>query len=576
MAYTFPDAILRKHTAVLGMTGAGKSSVARLMVEQVVRAGSRVCILDPVKSDWWGITSTADGLRPGFPFRILGGPHGHVALHASAGAAVGEMVGSGKLPLSIVDMADFGPGGLQEFFNTFAPALMKSVRGVVYLVIEEAHEFAPKERAGYGGENLTLHWAKKLATGGRSLGLRLVVCTQRTQSLHNALLGSCETMVALRLMAPADQKPVVDFLKANISDETAKEVKDSLSSLPDGTGWICSGVAKIFEKVAFPRITTYDNSATPEDDRDTVRVRTAPVDTSELRAIIGEAVAKVEANDPKKLRERIAHLEAKLKATPAAASGPTTEDVDEQVSKSYALGYDDGVSDAKAKAEDREQHLVRCIRAASGYLLGAIKSSDGDVPAVDMFDAPTPATIDQQPSATIARQLPAPKATAPKQMNGSGDGESMSKAERAFLTVMAQRRKPLTRRKVAIFSGYSVNSRHVDHTLQSLRRRGWIEGTNDALKISGDGAHALGRYEKLPVGAELRDQWLRELDKAGRAFFATLCDAYPRSMTRAELAEKNNYSTSSRHVDHTLQRLRSLELAVGKNDAIKASGALFE
>lgn len=164
----FPAAALAQHIALLGKTGSGKTSTGKGLVEQIVASDplARVCILDPIKSDWWGLTSSADGRHPGLPFHILGGPRGHVDLHPSAGRAIGEMVGRGALPLSIIDMADFPPGGLQEFFNEFAPALLRTMRGVVHLVIEEAHEFAPKERAGIGGENLTLHHAKKLATAG--------------------------------------------------------------------------------------------------------------------------------------------------------------------------------------------------------------------------------------------------------------------------------------------------------------------------------------------------------------------------------------------------------------------------
>jgi hypothetical protein len=81
-----------------------------------------------------GLTSSANGRNPGLPFYILGGPRGHVQLHDSAGKAIGELVANGALPLSIIDMADFKPGGLQRFFSDFAPALMKRMRGVVYLV----------------------------------------------------------------------------------------------------------------------------------------------------------------------------------------------------------------------------------------------------------------------------------------------------------------------------------------------------------------------------------------------------------------------------------------------------------
>ncbi|MGY4224430.1 DNA helicase HerA-like ATPase [Bradyrhizobium sp. USDA 4503] len=204
MTFVFPRAVLEQHTAFLGKTGSGKTSTAKLAVEQILAANpsARVCVLDPIKSDWWGMTSSAKGQRAGLPFYILGGPRGHVALHDSAGKAIGELVATGDLPLSIIDMADFNAGGLQKFFNDFAPALMKRMRGVVYLVIEEAHEFAPKERAGIGAENLAIHNAKKLATAGRSKGIRLMVVTQRTQALHNAVLGSCDTMIAHRLTAP--------------------------------------------------------------------------------------------------------------------------------------------------------------------------------------------------------------------------------------------------------------------------------------------------------------------------------------------------------------------------------------
>src|SRR5688572_20289772 len=200
-----PEEILNQHSAVLGKTGSGKTSTEKLIVEHVVAQGFRVCVLDTIKSDWWGITSSASGKSPGLPFKILGGPRGHVPLHANAGKVIGQIVGEGKLPHSIIDMADFEAGGIQKFFVDFAPALMRAARGVLYLVIEEAHELAPKERAGFGQENMAIHWAKKLATAGRSKGIRLIVATQRVQSLHNAVLGSCETVIAHRLTTPADQ-----------------------------------------------------------------------------------------------------------------------------------------------------------------------------------------------------------------------------------------------------------------------------------------------------------------------------------------------------------------------------------
>lgn len=305
-------AVLQQHVAILGKTGSGKSSTAKLAIEQVVADGARVCVLDPLKSDWWGLTSSADGQRPGLPFHILGGPRGHVPLHSSAGKAIAEIVANGTLRLSILDMADFEPGGHARFFVDFAATLLKRMRGVVYLVLEESHIFAPKERSGIGAETMAIHWAKTLATAGRSKGVRLVLVTQRTQALHNALLGSCDTVIAHRLTAPADQDPVVRWLKANAAKDVVDRVSRELSSLKTGHGWICSGEAKLFEPVHFPRITTYDNTATPTGDGELVDVTTAPVDQAQLRALIGEAVAQAAADDPKALRTRVTELETEL------------------------------------------------------------------------------------------------------------------------------------------------------------------------------------------------------------------------------------------------------------------------
>lgn len=311
-AFPIPEAALQQHTAVLGKTGAGKTYTTKLMIEHVVEQGARVCILDPIKSDHWGLTVSADGKKAGLPFNILGGPHGHLPLSASSGKAIAELVASGALPLAVLDMADFPPGGQNRFFADFAPVLLRKMKGVLYLVLEEAHMFAPKERSGLSDENLSIHWAKMLATAGRSKGIRLIPATQRVQSLHNAVLGSCETLITHRLTAPADQEPVLKWLKANTDKETAANIAASMSQLTTGTGWLCSGEAQVFEKVNFPAISTYDNSATPTSNAAKQDVKVNAVDIEKLRAIVGAAVQEAEAEDPRALKQQLQQLKGKM------------------------------------------------------------------------------------------------------------------------------------------------------------------------------------------------------------------------------------------------------------------------
>jgi hypothetical protein len=99
---------LINHVAVLGKTGSGKSSTAKVLLESVVMAPFKV--LPPrrarVRARSHQVRLVGHHLERrrqevGLPFHILGGPHGHVPLHSGAGRAIGELVGSGKLPLSI-------------------------------------------------------------------------------------------------------------------------------------------------------------------------------------------------------------------------------------------------------------------------------------------------------------------------------------------------------------------------------------------------------------------------------------------------------------------------------------------
>jgi hypothetical protein len=424
VTFKFPAGVLAQHTAVLGKTGSGKTSTAKLMVEQVVAGDARVCVLDPIKSDWWGLISSADGKRPGLPFQILGGPRGHVPLHSSSGKAIGEIVASGALPLSIIDMADFEPGGQAKFFVDFAPTLIRKMRGVVYLVMEEAHLFAPKERSGIGSENMSIHWAKTMATAGRSKGIRLILVTQRTQALHNALLGSCETMIAHRMSAPADQLPVVNWLKANTDKATTEKVASSLSSTPTGSGWLCSGEEKLFELVKFPRIHTYDNSATPTGDAAIGDVKTAAVDPERLRAIIGDAVKTAEANDPAALKKQIAELQRELKVKPVAAAEPDVREIN--------VAHNRGFEEGRASIVDQLE-----------VYYGSLESWSKGMPRPPVFKldapprAPTKVPHSAAPKAGLnpvkTRLIPAAKPPH-RQSNGHAPASDLPKGEIAILS----------------------------------------------------------------------------------------------------------------------------------------------
>ncbi len=570
MKPTFDPKILAQHVAVLGKTGSGKTSTAKLAIEQVVADGARVCVLDPIKSDWWGIVSSADGKRPGLPFRILGGPHGHVPLHSNAGVAIAELVASTKLPHSVIDMAEFEPGGVQRFFCAFADTLLKRTRGVLYLVLEEAHEFAPKERAGFEKENLAVHYAKKLATAGRSKGIRLIAGTQRVQALHNAVLGSCDTLIAHRLTAPADQEPVKKWLKANVEKDVFDRVSSELASLKTGTGWICSGEARVFERVEFPRIHTFDNSATPTDDDDVKTVNAGDVDLAELRELIGAVVAEAEANDPKTLKARIRELEKQIAKRPeptldnAVLRGTevrelraritSLERVNEQL-KGYADALFTGAAHTQAVAEEL---------ADKARELRSIKWPKQ--PKLEQLPEPSSAPV-QSPAA----MRPAPRAAVPPAPRSSNLGA----APRRILIALAQNPEGITHRKAGILADVSPGGSTWRAAMALFRRDGLIvETSSDSFRISDAGLRELGEYEPLPTGDALREYWRGKMNDKRRAVFDAILAGAGAPVPAARIAAAAGVELGGSTWRAHLAYLRGLELVSGSAE-ISASEVLF-
>lgn len=560
MKFPIPETALAQHIAVLGKTGAGKTNTAKTLIEHVVEEGARVCILDPIKSDWWGLISSADGKRAGLPFHILGGPRGHVPVHAAAGKAIAELVAHGDLPLSIIDMADFAPGGQAKFFIDFAPTLLRRVRGVVYLVLEEAHLFAPKERSGIGDENMMIHWAKTLATAGRSKGIRLIVVTQRTQALHNAVLGSCDTIIAHRLTAPADQKPVKDWLKSNVDTETRQRVEGSLATLKTGHGWVCSGEANMFDLVQFPRAATYDNTATPTGDGEEIDVRTAAVDQEKLRAIVGRAVEEAQANDPTELKKRIRYLEQQLSEKGATHSAA---DIVEARRTGEREGFDKGATHGYQRGWEE------CVKAMSSVLKDAI---DSVPPAPPMLGEPAIGARSESPERRVETHRPAEA----RQERRTGTALTVPRArqlgERAPSSLPAPQQKildklawlewtgisPAPKETLAAVCGVSPTSGGYFNNLGKLRSAGLIEYPQAGTVAFTSAGQALSNPVAADDGRKVHEHWLDVVSGPQQKILLELINEHPRQLQKDELAERIGVSPTSGGYFNNLGRLRTL------------------
>ncbi len=425
---------------------------------------------------------------------------------------------------------------------------------------------------------MAIHWAKKLATAGRSKGIRLIVATQRVQSLHNAVLGSCETIIAHRLTTPADQDPVLKWLKANTDKDTQEKVAASLSSLPTGTGWICSGEAKLFEQRAFPKFKTYDNTATPTGDAAEISVKTAPVDQDELRAIIGDAVKQAEADDPKALRVEIAKLRAELAKKPAAAAAPV---VDERATEhAFASGRHFGVKDSFA--------ALRPIIKSHAKAIGKIREAIGQLSTlalnehvlIDGFESEFEKLQSVPPAADTVRppsaRLALPRASSSPGIAAGGD-DGLPSPERRILNSLASWRamgheKP-SNAQVAWLAGYSPTSTGYTNPRGSLKSKGLVlYPVSDHVEMTAEG-EALAVAD---VPHDLRAFVLAQLPGPEARILKAAIAIYPRTDSNEEIAKAAGYSHTSTGYTNPRGALKTKELVTYPTSGmVRAADWLF-
>lgn len=306
---TIPSAALNQHIAILGKTGSGKSYAARGVVEHLLTEDRQVCILDPT-SAWWGLRLASNGKDKGYDVVLLGGERADIPLHERSGAAVARLVTEQGASV-VIDTGGMTVGEYTRWFIDFAGTLYTTVKSPLHLVIDEAHHFMPQGKSPDVDAGRMLHAGNRLMSGGRSRGIRGMLITQRPAKLHKDSLTCADTLVAMRMIAPQDRAAVKDWIDGAGDPARGRDVLDSLASLERGEGWVWYPEGKHLERVRFPKIKTYDSSATPSDGGKSAP-KVGEIKLDEVRAAMAEAVRDAEANDPKALRAKVAELTKRL------------------------------------------------------------------------------------------------------------------------------------------------------------------------------------------------------------------------------------------------------------------------
>lgn len=542
-----PSAAARHNLIALGKTRSGKSSKLRVFAEGLLDAEAPVCILDP-KGDWWGLKSSADGKKAGYPIVIFGGEHADVPINEHSGAHVAEIIATGNRP-ALIDLGGWMVGARTRFFVDFASTFFRLARGARHLIIDEVHNFAPQGRIMDPDAGKMLHWANRLASEGSGKGITIYAASQRPQKVHKDFVTSCETLVACKVIHKLDRDAIKDWIDGCADAAKGKEVIADLAQLKKPEAWVwCPEVDFGPQRIEFPMFRTYDSFRPQPADAGKLK-GWAEVDLEEVKAKLVTVVKEAEANDPRKLKARIAELErAARQPAPAVASTPSYPDQRAEV----------------AELRQAVHNRDRIIADMNGRLLkvAALVNIGGQE------IAPLPL-----PTAAVARPTPRTVPPKPRTNGHAPPPDDLGKAQfailRAFWWLQDEEATP---EKVSFYSGYS-QSGHFTNTLGSLRTAGLVQG----WRITEAGSAIVApRAEPKPTGMELRE-WLRpKLGVAHNAMLDALIAANGERLSDDELAAASGYQQSG-HFTNVLGNLRSIGAAQGyaRDGGTKASDIFF-
>lgn len=547
--FSMPIDAVTQTISILARRGAGKTHTATVLAEEMLRQRLMVVVIDPTDV-WWGLRTSRDGKKKGYPIVVFGGPHGDIPLTEDMGEQLAHLVIEQHVPM-ILSLKHLRKAAQVRLVTHFAEALYHDNKSPVHLIIDEADSFAPQRPEKGKGLEACLGRVEDLVRRGRASGIGVTLVSQRSAVLNKNVLSQTEVLITLQTTAPQDKAAIDAWVKENGDEEERDELMQEIAKLPKGVAWIWSPQwLECFERVKIRQRRTFDSSATPKVGRPQRRdpKRRALPDLDAIRASFEVVIRETEANDPRLLHQRIHELEGELESRP-------TEIETREVIKTRKV---------RLLPKSEINRLLSMGMKLSTSLNGLTKALD-DAYATKESDHLTPAREAKRTKPTPVTPISRARAKEPEDSAGIG------KAHKAILTVL-HTYGARSKLQLAFLAGYSHKGGAFNNPMSNLRSRGWIEGRGD-ISLTAEGAPYAAHYatsSNLPTGKALLNHWLgvKGFGKAHRAILTEVASMWPGGLTKNLLAELTAYAPTGGAFNNPLSRLRSLKLIEG-SDSIR-------
>ena len=566
------DTLILSKLLVSANSGGGKSRLLRRIAEQTW--GHAQHLIFDAEGDF-------HTLREKFPY-LLFGPGGDAPLTVEiAGKLILRLLEVGSsaiLDLSDLPVLDAKDGGDQRavFIQRALHAAMQAPRELWHpseWFIDEIHLWAPENGFGTAVSTATVC---DFFTRGRKRGWGGIAATQRLAAVHKSVAAECNNRLIGRTGLDVDQTRAAKNLGMKASTDTFR----MLANLEPGEFFAFGpALSKEVVRVRSGTVTTTHPTAGHRASAPTP----APAKVQKMLAQFRDLPKEVakEENELEHLRARVRTLEADKSGLEADLENrPTVQSKRDEVQsvldkaraeikelhtviETQSVRINELTKDL-ALRDEIEDDLVQELRLISeratnasnivvNRLEDAIEREASNTPnrIPDEVILATRERLRASPhggsmSETIVATLPTTsERVVEATYNGTGD-PTLSNMERTFLTVLAQsaaRSEAPTKRLMLLYAGY-LQSGNTAKAFGRLTREGWMVENDGGWSITAKGSAALGSFEPLKRGADLRKQIASKLDAMTSKIFETVCEAYPKDIAKGELLKRCGYQQS--------------------------------
>lgn len=225
-----------KTMAVLAKRGAGKTYTAAVLAEEYFKAGIPFVVIDPIDV-WYGLRVAADGKNKGLPIVVFGMRNSDIPLTRDMGREIARAIVKDNVSC-VISTYGMPKVAYRHLVAEFAEELLNINNRARHIFIEEAHEFVPQRV--FGAMSKTFSAVESLVVMGRNKGIGVTLINQRAATVNKDVLTQLDTLIAMRSVGPQDRKALNEWVESHAAEGDFEEFMRTLPSLPTGEAWIWS------------------------------------------------------------------------------------------------------------------------------------------------------------------------------------------------------------------------------------------------------------------------------------------------------------------------------------------------